>query len=71
MLVNVHLCQSQCSFINSQSTKVLLSKLPPKVIFDSCAMFRGYYWWSEVTSKFKTSRRCRLYCFKKKTLKRH
>lgn len=36
MPVNVHLCQSQCSFINSQSTKVLLSKLPPKVIFDSC-----------------------------------
>lgn len=32
MPVNVHLCQSQCSFINSQSTKVLLSKLPPKVI---------------------------------------
>lgn len=55
---------SQCSYINSQSTKVLLSKLPPKVIFDSCAMFRGY-WWSEVTSKFKTSRRCRLYCYKK------
>lgn len=61
---------SQCSYINSQSTKVLLSKLPPKVIFDSCAMFRGY-WWSEVTSKFKTSRRCRFIYITKMIVTRH
>ena len=65
-LYNRALCciVNHCSYIKSQNTEALLSKLPRKVIYDTCTLFRGY-WWAEVTSKYKTSKRFRFYCFKK------